>query len=222
MAIKIDLLPEYVPLRRKLKLAVSSCVVVLGTTAAVLAVIYQKQTLELETVNQNLEMWKRVAAQSTKAKSEADAAEATGLPVKVALDFIYSASKTGPQRAALLNQVRQYIHPGSLIASIDVSDGENVNIQATVKDTDEYAAFLKTMRNGADVNRGPLYEGLPTAAGVPGFPAGEAVFVPPTADPGGQPVVMVFPLNITAQGKLKNKVVLPVDPVAPAAPPATP
>ena len=218
MAIKIDLLPEYVPLRRKLKLTVSACVITLGSTAAVLAVIYQAQTLQLTTLQRNVEIQTKVADQSRTASAAAKTATDNAAPVQGVVDFVYGASKTGAQRAALLNQIRQYIYQDAVVSSIDVGDGMTVKIQAAVKDSDAYAAFLNTLRNGSASHLGPLYDSLPTASGVRGFPEGSAVFVPPIPELNGQTVVMVYPIQVNAEGKLKNPVVLPADPVASSTP----
>jgi hypothetical protein len=229
MAIKIDLLPEYVPLRRRLKWTVSACVVALAGTAALLAVIYQAKTLELETLQTNVDNATRVATLSANADAATKKAIAEAAPQQAVIDFVFEASKTGAQRAALLNLVRQYIYPQALIASIDISDGKNVNIQGTVKSTDEYAAFVNTLRAGSADNGGVLYTGLPSASGPTGFPAGAQLFTPPLPDPSGQPVVLVFPIKVQAQGTLKNPVTVPVEPPqptdtaaapAPGAPPA--
>jgi len=220
MAIKIDLLPEYVPLRRKLKWTVSACVVTLGSTAAVLAVVFQYQTLQLSTLQSNVEIQTKVADQSRKATEAAAKATSDAAPKQGVVDFIYAASKTGAERAALLHEIREYIYQDAVVSSIDVSDGQTVKIQATVKDSDAYAAFLNTLRNGSETRLGPLYEGLPTASGVHGFPEGSAVFVPPIPELNGQTVVMMYPITVAAEGKLKNRVVLPVDPVGGSAPAA--
>jgi hypothetical protein len=71
--------------------------------------------------------------------------------------------------------VRQYINEDALVDSIDISNGTEVNIVATVRDPDQYAAFLLNLRRAAQENGGTLFKGLPTAEGPGGFANGAAL-----------------------------------------------
>ena len=218
MAIKIDLLPATVGLRRNLNrtLLLSACV--LGLSLGALMLVYDAKQKELATAQEDQQTFEAVAAKTTAEIAKKTQADSDAKAVTDTVGFMLAAGKTGPQRAALVNQVRQYIYEGTVVTGIDVSDGQNAKINATVKNPDEYATFLLNLRRASFVNGGPLFEVLPRAGGVKGFNNGAVEFVPPPA-PTDQPVVIVYPLKIAAEGKLKYPVVLPPDPVgaAPAA-----
>ena len=87
-----------------------------------------------------------------------------------------AASKTGAQRAALINQIRQYIYEDTVVTSIDVSDGQTAKIAGSVRNPTQYARFLLNLRRASDANGGPLFAGLPRGGGVKGFNNGAATF----------------------------------------------
>jgi hypothetical protein len=220
MAIKIDLLPGYVQLERRLNLAIIICVALTAVVVSSLLVALEQKKLALQTLTQNREAADAQAALTTAAESATSTLTAETAPLSGTSEWMLAASKTGAERAALLNLVRQYIYPNSVVSAIDISDGQKVTISATVRDPDEYRAFLTTLRRASDQNNGPLFAGLPNAAGVGGFANGAAKFVPPVLAPGSDPVVISYPINVQAIGNLKNPVVLPPDPTTGAAPAA--
>jgi hypothetical protein len=219
MAIKIDLLPEYVPLRRQLKWVISGCVVTLGITATGLALYLQKEKLALETQETNLANIKLVADKTRTAQTLADKARKDAEPMKNVIDFVYEASRTGPERAALLYQVSQFILPDAVVGSLDLSDGKTMKVTAAVRSNRDYWRFLYALRNGSDAQGGVLFTGLPVTTGLIGFPEGNRTFVPPP--PGPVPNPLVFPIKVDGTGNLKYPVTLPVDPTG-AAPAANP
>ena len=222
MAIKIDLLPAHVALRKRLKGAAVGSALFLALAASALVLLLDAKQKELETAQANRTVYQAVAATSAAADKREKDAIAQAQPVTDTLGFLLAASKTGSQRAALVNQIRQYVYENTVIKSIDLSDGQNVTIDASVTTPEQYAVFLVNLRRASAINGGPLFEDLPRAAGVGGFNNGAVPFVLP-ARPTDQPVIIPYPLNVTAKGKLKYPVVLPPDPVgaAPAAGAAT-
>ena len=98
----------------------------------------------------------------------------------------------------------------SVVKTIDVSDGKNVSIIATVATPDEYAQFLLFLRNATGV----LFAAAPklTTTGVGGYGNGAQPLIPPQPAPGSAPVVVNYPITLTAQGALLNPIVLPNDP----------
>lgn len=221
MAIKIDLLPGYVKLKRNLHRSIAACVVATGAIAGLLLMILHQRRLELETAQANLAVAETVVAQVTTATGEKTAALTAAAPLTNAVSFMAAASKTGPQRAALLHLVRQYIYEDAIVSSIDVSDGQKVVILATVRDPNEYARFLLNLRRASDANGGTLFKGLPVASGPGGFANGAVPFLRPSGDGSGEPVPIIYPVSVRAEGVLLNPVQVPPDPVgAPAAPAA--
>lgn len=219
MAIKIDLLPAHVALRKRLKGAMVLSTLALALSASALVLILDAKQKELQTSEVNRLVFEAVAAKTTAAqKDEADSIAAAKAFTDT-IGFLLAAGKTGSQRAALVNQVRQYIYENTVIKSIDLSNGADVVITGSVTTPNEYAVFLQNLRRASDVNGGPLFAGNPVASGVKGFNNGAVTFVMP-ARPTDQPVVIPYPLSIQANGKLKYPVVLPPDPVGGAAPAA--
>ncbi|HEX8465214.1 MAG TPA: hypothetical protein VF627_11405 [Abditibacterium sp.] len=212
MAIKIDLLPAYVKLRRDWHRSLAACVVVAGlVVGGLLTLLYQRQ-LELETAKTNLAAAQLVQTKTATATSNTATINGQAAPYVSAISFMSAASKTGPQRAALLNLVRQYIYGDAIVSSIDISDGQRVVIRATVRDTDEYARFVNSLRRASDVQGGSLFKGLPTASGPGGFANGAVPFLPPVAN--GEPAVpIIYPISVSAEGVLLNPIQLPPDPV---------
>jgi len=219
MAIKIDLLPGYVKLKRNLHRSIAACVVATGAVAGLLLMVLHQRRLELETAQTNLAAAEAVVSQVTAATGERTTAEAETAKFTNAISFMTAASKTGPQRAALLHLVRQYIYEDAIVSSIDVSDGQKVVILATVRDPNEYARFLLNLRRASDANGGTLFKGLPVASGPGGFANGAVPFLRPSGDGSGEPVPIIYPVSVRAEGVLLNPVQVPPDPVgAPAAP----
>lgn len=109
----------------------------------------------------------------------------------------------------MFNHIFKYIYRNSSVTLVDVSDGLNVTINATVRDPEEYALFLQSLRRSTGV----LFASNPTIAGVNGFANGAVPFVSPALEPGEPPTVMVYPINLVATGILLNPVKLPADPV---------
>ncbi len=221
--IKIDLLPGHVKQRRNLQLAIMASVLALALVGTGLAMALNAKQKELLTAKTNLEVVTAVAAQTTAAETAKTTAETTMQPIGDTIAFMLASSKSGPQRAALLNQVRQYIYVDTVIKSIDLSDGANAVIQGSVKNPTEYGRFLFNLRRAGPppagaptTDAGPLFAAAPRGVGPGGFNNGAAIFVPP-ARPLDQPVIIVYPLTVTAQGPLKYPIPVIPDPVgAPA------
>jgi len=243
MSLKINLLPEYVRLQRVFKRVIAICLSIFVAVGVLLFLLYYKKGQELKVVKADLEAIEPTAKEAEATKSEAAAIESSSLPKRGAIDFVTSASRTGPERAALLDLISQYVYGGAVISSLDISDGQTVNIKATVKDPDEYARLLNNMRRGSDTKGAlvPVFTGPVTGSGVPGFPPprpgdnnqqggaqpGAAGAPGQPGAPGQQaspisvtqPQIIVYPVPIDLTAKLKNPVALPPDPVgaAPAA-----
>lgn len=217
MAIKIDLLPAYVQLRKKFHRTLAWCIAFTGLVAGGLLMALHQRKLELQTAQTNLVAAQAVAAKTTAAKSGAEKATADAAPYISAVNFMTGASKTGPQRAALIDLIRRAIDIDAVVSSIDVSNGQTVVIKATVRNPDEYARFLLNLRRASDTEGGTLFKGLPTATGPGGFANGAVPFQTPL--PTGEIVPILYPVQVEAQGTLLNPVQLPTDPVggAPAA-----
>lgn len=217
MAIKIDLLPVYVKLKRNLHRTIAACLVLTGLVVGGLLLVLQQRKLELQTAEENLAAAQAVAEKATAAKGRASAATAEAAPLVGVVSFMAGAAKTGPQRAALVDLIRRSIDIDAIVSSIDVSDGQKVIIKATVRNPDEYARFLLNLRRASDVNGGTLFKGLPVAAGPKGFANGAVPFRTPL--PTGETVIIVYPVDVVAEGTLLNPVQLPPDPTgaAPAA-----
>ena len=222
MAIKIDLLPGHVKQRRTLQLAIAASALALVLVGTGLAIAYDIKQKELQTAQRNLEIVTVVAQQTTTAEGVKTAADTAAAPIGDTIAFMLAAGKSGPQRAALLNQVRQYIYVDTVVKSIDLSDGKQAVIVGSVKDPNEYARFLFNLRRAgpppagaATTDAGPLFAQAPVAAGVKGFGSGAEVFVPP-AQRTDQAVIIRYPLDVTAQGPLKYPIPVIPDPVAAA------
>ena len=222
MAIKIDLLPGHVKQRRNLELAIAASVLTLALVGTGLAMAYDKKQKELKTAQTNLQIVKAVADKTRAAETAKQTADTAAAPINDTVGFMLAASKSGPQRAALLNQVRQYIYVDTVIKSIDLSDGQNAVVVGSVKDPNEYARFLFNLRRAGPApagavttDAGPLFGQAPTAQGVPGFGNGYQVFVPPTPRT-DQAVVIQYPLDVSATGPLKYPIPAIPDPASAA------
>jgi len=227
MPLRINLLPEYVRLERRFKRIAAACVAIFACVALVLFALYYKQGQNLATLQVNLDNIDAVAKQAESVAAEAKAANAASAPKRGAVEFAVAASRTGAERAALLELISRYIYGEAVVNSLDISDGQNVTIHATVRNPDQYARLLNNLRRGSDANGGPLFAGLPAASGVPGFPPprpGESGAQqnqaggegqpgqPTTALSANQPSIIVFPVGVTATAVLKYPVQLPADP----------
>lgn len=220
MAIKIDLLPGHVKQRRNLELAIAASVLTLALVGTGLAMALDAKKKDLATAQQNLQVATAISAQTTAAQTAEDTAVASAKPFKDTITFMLTAGKSGPQRAALLNQVRQYIYIDTVVQTIDLSDGQNAVVEASVKNPNQYAQFLFNLRRAGPppvgtttTDAGPLFALAPKASGVGGFNNGAATFVPP-AIPTDQPVILVYPLKVKASGPLKYPIPVIPDPVA--------
>lgn len=219
MAIKIDLLPGHVQQRRNLQLAIAGSALALVLVGTGLAMALDAKQKALATANQDLAVVKAISAQTTAAQTAQENAINAAKPVNDTIQFMLVAGKSGPQRAALLNQVRQYIYIDTVVQSIDLSDGTTVNVEALVKNPTQYAQFLFNLRRAGPppagdttTDAGPLFAAAPKASGVGGFNNGAATFVPP-ATPTDQPVIIVYPLKVKATGPLKYPIPVIPDPV---------
>lgn len=240
MAIRIDLLPGSVKLQRWFQRLIALSVLLVATTAGILFLVYYKNNQKLAKYKADADAIETYAKQTEAANTAKQTLEADTQPIQTAVNFMSDASKTGPERAALLDLVRTYIYyaprSGAIVNSMDISDGQTVKLNATVRTPDDYARFLLKLRQGSTDKGGPLFDGLPVTSGIPGFPpplpgqnkgaAGTTGAPTNTAAPGtqGAPIapgenIIVLPNVVTATGKLKHPVVLPPDPVggAPAA-----
>ncbi|HEX8551114.1 MAG TPA: hypothetical protein VF681_06105 [Abditibacteriaceae bacterium] len=220
MSIKIDLLPGYVKLRRVRKgLAWGSAAFIAGT-AGVLFALYYQDSQRLATMQENRDNIEPFALAAEKAAAATTKATDATAPMAALVSFLVASGRTGSERAALLDLISRYIYSGAVISAIDVSDGQNAKITATVQTPEDYGNLLLSLRNGSKSNGGLLFAADPktnmvTASGVPGFPAAAPVVV----TPGEQPQVIPFPLSVNITGVLQNPVKLPVEPggAAPAA-----
>ncbi|MDF2439118.1 MAG: hypothetical protein JWN98_102 [Abditibacteriota bacterium] len=216
MAIKIDLLPGYVGLRRWFKRVVLACLAVVGLVASVLYLLYYRDQQRLLALQADLTSIRQVESLTKAADTAKAAAEAEAAPIKLVVDFLADTGKTGPERAALLDLTRRYIYERAVISAIDLSDGASVRLTAAVESPDDYSRLLLALRKGAAQDQGPLFANYPTGTGVPGFPEGRPI--PPPTNVSYVPQPLPFPLRIQASGALKNPVVVPAEPgTAPAA-----
>jgi len=209
MAIKIDLLPAYVGLKKTFARLLSAALVSLALLVAGLALVYHSKGLELETAKTNLTAADTVSKRTDAAAAAAKKADADRVGFDAANTFMLASSKTGAERSALINLIRQYIYENSVVRSIDVSDGKTVTIVATVTTPDEYADFLVRLRNATGVVFAA--SPLPRVSGVGGFANGATPLVVPQPEAGSAPVVVNYPITLTAQAVLLNPIQLPVD-----------
>lgn len=236
MAIRIDLLPRYVGLRRWFKRILLACLSLVGVFAVVLFALYYREQLRLETLKENRDAYEKIAKEAEAAADEAKKKEAEAKPLQDNVNFFVDAGRTGPERAALLDTVHRYVYNGAVISLIDLSDGQTLKFTAAVKTPDEYANFLNNLRRGT-APVGILFADLPSGAGILGYPSqsgasqagqpGQPGQQPAPGQPGqaaGAPTLsvgyQVFPNVINAAGKLREAVVIPIAPGETAAPAA--
>lgn len=245
MAIAIDLLPGYVGKEKLFKRLLAGALLLLVVVGGVLYSIYYKNQQLLHKYTEEADLLQPFATQAQTVQQAADKVVGETAPMQAAVSFMADASKTGPQRAALLNLVTKYIYykdgHGAVISLLDISDGATVTMNATMDTPEDYNRFLTTLRSGSALRTppGPLFADNPTASGIPGFPppppnasnnggtgGGSSGGYPGSSGGGGQqiahapgePYVKLFPLTVQAKGTLKNKVTLPPDPVGGGAP----
>ncbi len=207
MAIKIDLLPGYVRLRRVLKWTLLIALIIVTSVGSVLTLLWHKKKQEVEVAKTNLDMWKKVAADATVVVKEAADKEASLANLQSTVQFFGDATQTGPRRAAAVDLIRRYVMPDALVSSIDITDGKKVTIVAAVVDSDDYSRLLVNLRQGTagTLPAPPLpyvWETTPVASGVPGYPL-PSVTIP--AITGSDPIPKTFPLNISIAGPLINE-----------------
>lgn len=228
MAIRIDLLPGYVGLRRWFKRILAACLFAVVAFAAILFLLYYNEQLRLQTLLANRNNIESFAKQAEAAEAAAAAAEGQAKPMQDAVNFFVDAGRTGAERAALLDLLHRYVYAGSVVGAIDLSDGQTAKMTAMVRTPDDYARFLLNLRRGT-VPTGVLFSELPSGSGIMGWPnksgraggqgAGAAAGAP--AVPGGQVggaaagtaiTYQVFPNSITASAKLREPIVIPSPP----------
>ena len=204
MAIKIDLLPGYVRLRRVLKWALLGSFVIVTAVGSVLFVLYNQKKNEVTVAKDNLLMWQPIAKDATDVGAAATAKDASLATLQSTVQFFADATQTGPRRAVVVDLVRRYIMSNALVSSVDISDGKNVTIVASVTDSQNYSDLLLNMRRGT-LNQLPLsdipyvWKALPKASGIPGYPLPN---VPIPNVTGNEPIPKTFPLNISIAGPL--------------------
>ena len=201
--LKIDLLPEYVALERRFKRVVLAGILLLLLLAVGLGLHHLTNIRRQEKLKADIAGIQPTATMTTNANTAATAATAANLPVQTVVNFMADASKTGAERAALLDLTRRYIYDGAVVSLVDFSDGANIQFKATVRTPDEYANFLLALRKGTESEKGPLFAALPSANGIPGYPTGESLEAPPQPL-SYTPQRVVFPLAIDARGPLRS------------------
>jgi hypothetical protein len=211
MAIKIDLLPRYVGLTKWFRRVVTLSLLSLGLLLAGLTLVYHSKQLELQTATQNRDVAKILADQTDAAVAATQNANTARAGYDAANNFMLASSKTGTERSALVNLIRQYIYKNSVVKSIDITDGRTVTIVATVTTPDEYASFLSTLREATGVVFAA--NPPPRASGPGGYANGAPPLIVPQRAAGSDAIVFDYPITLTAQAVLLNPIQLPVDPV---------
>lgn len=232
MAIRIDLLPRYVGLRKWFKRILAACLALVGIFAVVLFALYYRDQLRLQTLKTNLENVRLIAQKTDDANAAAATAVGKAKPLQDTVNFFVDASRTGSQRAALLDLVRRYIYEGAVINTLDMSDGQTLKYSATVRTPDEFARLLNNFRRGTQPT-GVLFSELPSGLGILGYPRRSAVTekgkdgaakdgtaqpAGATGDTGNQENIgetlryIQFPNKIDGAGKLRQPLTIPVPP----------
>lgn len=230
MAIRIDLLPKYVAMRRWFKRILAVCLMLVSTFAAVLFVIYYREQLLLQTLKTNLANVRVLADKADAAQKAADASTSDSLPLQSNVNFLVDAGRSGTERAALLDLIRRYVYNGAVIGTVDISDGRVAKFSGMVRNPDDYARFLLNLRRGT-VPVGILFSKPADGGGIQGWPnssgttaittAGATPTPAPAATPGqaqtGNTAVdatryYVFPNNITATAELRDPIIIPLAP----------
>jgi hypothetical protein len=213
-------------LRRILKWSAGIAFVIVTALGSVLYVFYEKTRGELEVAKQNVTTWEAAANLATQVETEANAKVASLANLDATVKFFADATQTGPRRAAAVDLIRRYIMPDSLVSSIDISNGRNVTIVASVADSDDYGRLLLNLRAGTTgtLPAPPLpyvWKTLPMASGVPGYPLPAPAATGTTGSAGGaaatantEPTAKIFPLNISIAGELTDDLAF-TSPLAP-------
>lgn len=217
MSIKIDLLPGYINLQRWFKNWLLIALAALLLTGAALYLLYYQGQQTLEVTKKDLENIEPFAKRAEETERTTTAAQAEAAPIEANVKFLVSAGKTGAERAALIDLVRRYIYSGAVVSLIDMSDGQNVTVNATVRDPEEYLRFVLALREGSATNNGLLFAADPRTqsvvpSGIGGFPNSQ--FIEPQPLPGQPARTYQYPLSVTAVGKLKDPVVVPSEAAA--------
>ena len=241
MAIRIDLLPRYVALRRWFKRILAVCLMLVSAFAAILFVIYYREQLRLSTLKTNLANVRIFADKTDAAQKAADAATTEAQPLQSNVNFLVDAGRSGPERAALLDLIRRYVYNGAVVGSLDISDGKIAKFSGMVRTPDDYARFLLNLRQGT-VPVGILFAGSVDGGGIVGWPNSSGTSTAPGATPGAKPAPVpapapgqpqtgtptvdttrfaVFPNNVTATATLRDPIVVPSAPGEMAAAAAT-
>lgn len=228
MAIRIDLLPRYVGLRRWFKRILLGCISTVGVFAAILFAVYYREQLKLQTLQQNRSTFEAVAQKAEKAAGDAEAKTKEAQPYRDTVAFFVDAGQTGAQRAALIDIVQRYIYREAVVNMMDISDGQTVKLSAMVRNPDEYANLLNILRRGT-LPTGIAFKDLPSGVGIAGWPkssgggtqaGGQAAAPQPGAGAAGaapapaesQAEYQVFPNSITLQGSLREPITVPLPP----------
>ncbi|HEY0074464.1 MAG TPA: hypothetical protein VGB77_10200 [Abditibacteriaceae bacterium] len=217
MAIQIDLLPQYVGLRRKVKWAAIIMTLIYAIAGTAFTLVWHSKTLEVKTAQANKAAYEAPAAEATKVKGDAEAKVTSLKTIEDTVTFFTAATQTGPRRAVVIDMMKMYIAEDSLVSSIDIPDGKNVRIEASIKNTDDYGKLLLNMRKGT-VGQTPapatpiIWGSLPKGSGIKGYPA--PLMSPPRLVPFGEFVPVQFPLNVALATTLKDDLVFDT-PVAP-------
>ena len=249
MAIRIDLLPRYVALRRWFKRISAICVMLVGTFAAILGLIYYRDHLRLTKLKTDRENIKVFADKTDIAEAAAKSAEAEAQPMQSTVNFFVDAGRTGSERAALLDLIRRSVYNGAYIGTLDISDGKKVVFSGMIRTPDDYARFLLKLRQNA-APTGILFANLPVGSAISGWPnksgaSGNTTGGQPGGAPVGRPVgapgtpglpggpgqtqtgaatsdealYYVFDNKVDATAELRNPIVIPAVPGAAVAAP---
>lgn len=145
MATKIDLLPRYVPMRRRFKRwSYAMGALSLATLLFILAVDNrQKAKLGITTTN----------ADTVKARADiTDSVESSTATIvgqtaasADAVKFFTDAAKTGGQRAQLIDEVRRYVLGSMKVDSMDLSTA-NATMQAGIPSKNAYVEAIRVLR----------------------------------------------------------------------------
>jgi hypothetical protein len=211
MAIQIDLLPQYVGLRRKVKMAAIFMTFVYAIAGTAFTLVWYSKTLEVQTAKANVATYQPVADEATRVKGEADKKLSSLTPINDTVKFFADATQTGPRRAAVIDMMRLYFTKDSQVSSIDISDGQKVLITASIEDTEHYANLLLNLRKGwGGYTPQPatpiIFKGdtgnVPKASGVLGFPKVDTPSNPPVRF--GEQVPRSFPITVNIQTALTD------------------
>ena len=208
MAIQIDLLPQYVGLRRKVKAAGLFMFIVYVIAGTAFTLVWYAKTLDVKTAKTNRELYRALAQEATDTKKKAEDKQGSLIPMETSVKFFSQAAQTGPRRAEVINMLRWYINKDSLVSAIDIPDGKNVLITASITDTERYANLLLNLRKGWTGHQPQpatpaIFDAEPKASGIKGWP------VPQASTPVvgfGELVAKSFPLDVNISTSLTNDI----------------